>query len=223
MMGGNYLILSSCCSFLHPYLLCYFAYWQTPVFAPVFVAKCHWHSAMSHSRDGSTAGLGHMLCKSTGGKTTWALPGLSFHTFLIFESASNTCASMNSMDTVLTHTCSLLILDKWLNEYGNWHVEKKEKGVTFVDIPTGTLTATPTATLTDSPAMWYAPASPQPHTAEQTVCFNMGGGKTQTETATSTASQITLQAVILPWNGDALTQPREIFILVFLTIPLFRL
>lgn len=92
----------------------------------------------------------------------------------------------------------------------------------FVDIPTATITDTPTDTPTDSPAALYTPASPQPCTAEQTVCVNMGGGKTQAETAT-TASQITFQAVMLPWNGDALTQPRESFKLMFLTIPLFRL
>lgn len=56
----------------------------------------------------------------------WALPGLPFHTCLIFESASNTCASMNNMDTFPnTH---LFILDYWVSCLMNMVTVMLKKG-----------------------------------------------------------------------------------------------
>lgn len=66
----------------------------------------------------------------------------------------------------------------------------------FADTPTATITASPADTLRDSPASLYAPASPQPHTAEQ--CGSVWEEGKHRQTAKNTASQITLQAVMLP-------------------------
>lgn len=160
-----------------------------------------------------------MLCKSTEGKTTWTLPGLSFHTFLIFESASNTCAFMNNMDTVPnTH---LFIVDNWISYLMNTATVmlKKGKRCHVCRHPHRHPCRYPYR----QPCSLVYPSLP---TAlhSWTVCFNMGGRRENTDKQQKpTASEITLQAVMLPWNGDALTQPREILKLVFLTIPLFRL
>lgn len=181
MLVGNYLILSSCRGVLCSYLLPNFVHWPFIMFLHLYL----WLSVISTVwclATWSTVGVGHILCKITESKTTWALSGLSFNTFLIFESASNTCAFMNNMDTVpIRH---LFIADNWISYLMNTELScwKKGKGAVFVDTPTATITATLEDTLTDSPAALYAPASPQPHTAQQTVCFNMRGGKTQTET-----------------------------------------
>lgn len=144
----------------------------------------------------STGGLGHMLCKSTEGKTTWALPGLSFHTFLIFESASNTCAFMINMDTVPnTH---LFIVDNWLSYLMNTATVmlKKGKRCHVCRHPHSHPCRYPYR----QPCSPVCPSLPHSHAQLNRQCalICQGGGKTQTTTK-NTASQITLQAVMKWW------------------------
>lgn len=122
MILAGILILSSCFSFLCPYLLHNFARWPFIMFLLSVTGTVQPLTTKSWS----TGGLGHVLCKSTEGKTTWALPGLSFQTFLIFESASNTCAFMNNVGT--THNTCLFIVDNWISCLMNTATVMLKKG-----------------------------------------------------------------------------------------------